>query len=169
MQPIRLLVPLALALAALAAPARAQGTPADSSHDAAVRRLMEVSRVREMTEQIGETMLKTQLEQLPQIAPFASILRDFYREQLGWATLEPEYTRLYREAFTETEVREITAFYETPLGQRILDKTPALMQKASEMTTRRVQAAMPQLIQRLQAAMQEGGAPTPDASQASKP
>ena len=76
---------------------------------------------------------------------------------------------MYREVFTEPEVLEMIAFYETPLGQRILEQTPVLMQKANELTTRCLQAAMPRLIQRLQAAMQEEGDPIPHTPQAAKP
>jgi hypothetical protein len=95
---------------------------------------------------------------MPQLAPFANVLQDFYREQMSWSALEPEYTRVYLELFTEPEVRELVAFYQSPLGQKMLAKMPLLMAKSSELATRRIQAAMPQLMQRLQAAMQNPGA-----------
>ena len=37
--------------------------------------------------------------------------------RMDWAVLEPDFTRVYLELFTEPEVRELIAFYETPLGQ----------------------------------------------------
>jgi hypothetical protein len=92
---------------------------------------------------------------MPQLAPYQSILADFYHEQLSWSVLEPEYTRLYQEVFTEAELREMIAFYQTPLGQKMLARMPTLMTKSNELASRRIQAAMPQLMQRLQAAMQE--------------
>lgn len=160
----RLLPLVALTLAVAATPAAAQQPAADASHRASVQQLMTVMRVREMTEGNIENMLGAQLRQMPQLAPYAGILRDFYREQMDWKVLEPEFTRVYLEVFSEPEVRELIGFYQTPLGQKLLTRMPALMAKSNELASRRVQAAMPQLMERLQAAMQGGGVPKADAT-----
>lgn len=160
----RLLPLVALTLAVAATPATAQQPAADAAHRASVQQLMTVMRVREMTEGNIENMLGAQLRQMPQLAPYAGILRDFYREQMDWKVLEPEFTRVYLEVFSEPEVRELIGFYQTPLGQKLLTRMPALMAKSNELASRRVQAAMPQLMERLQAAMQGGGVPKADAT-----
>ena len=160
----RLLAPLALTLVVATRPATAQQPAGDATHRAAVQRLMEVTRVRELLEGGIEGTLATQLRQMPQLAPHVGLLRDFYREQMDWKVLEPEYTRVYLEVFTEPEVRDLIAFYQTPLGQKMLTKMPLLMAKSNELATRRIQAAMPQLMQRLMEAMQGGGATRPDST-----
>ena len=160
----RLLPLVALTLAVAATPAGAQQPAADAAHRASVQQLMTVMRVREMTEGNIENMLAAQLRQMPQLAPYAGILRDFYREQMDWKVLEPEFTRVYLEVFSEPEVRELIGFYQTPLGQKLLTRMPALMAKSNELSTRRIQAAMPQLMERLQAAMQGGGVPKADST-----
>jgi hypothetical protein len=152
---------------AVAAPA--QETTVTAAHRAAVQRLMAVTRVREMTEGNSEAMLSAQIRQMPQLGPFAGILRDFYREQMNWAVLEPEFTRLYLEVFSEAELRDLTRFYESPLGRTLLDKMPLLMAKSQEVTARRVQAAMPQLTQRILTAMQEQAGARPDSVRPVKP
>jgi uncharacterized protein len=180
MRPSRVVALLA-ALLVGAPSARAQAPTAPSaaapapeaavsaSHRAAVQRLMAVTRVREMTEGNSEAMLAAQLRQMPQLGPFAGILRDFYREQMNWAVLEPEFTRLYVEVFSEAELRDLTRFYESPLGRTLLDKMPLLMAKSQELTARRMQAAMPQLTQRIMAAMQEQAGTRPDSARTGKP
>jgi hypothetical protein len=157
---------LAIVLAALARPLFAQDTSA--THREAVRQLMTVTHVQELTEQSVDAMMKGQLQAMPQLAPFASILETFYREQMAWTTLEPEYTQLYLEVFTEAEIREMIAFYQTPLGQKLLTKMPVLMTKSNELMSRRLQTAMPQLMQRLQAAM-EKRPPSSDTSRTRTP
>ena len=142
---------------------------ATATHRAAVQRLMAVSRVRELTEQSTETMLAGQLKQMPQLGPVAGVLRDFYREQLSWTVLEPEFTRLYLEVFSEAEVHDLVRFYESPAGKTLLAKMPVLMARSQEVSTRRMQAAMPQLMQRLQAAMQESTVAPSDTARAGKP
>ena len=160
-----LLAPIALTLAVATHPAAAQQpATADATHRAAIQRLMAVTRVREMTEGNIESVLAAQLRQAPQLAPHAGLLRDFYREQMDWKVLEPEYTRIYLEVFTEPEVRELIVFYETPLGQTMLTKLPLLMAKSNEFAARRIQAAMPQLMQRLSEAMRGGVVPKSDST-----
>src|SRR5438105_4877279 len=99
----RLSLVLPLVFVTSAALARAQASSNDASHRAAVKQLMEVTRVRQMTDASMETMLNAQLQQMPQIAPFQNVLRDFYKEQLSWAVLEPELTNVYLEVFSEQE------------------------------------------------------------------
>jgi len=152
MRPFRLAFALLLAVVALSRPALAQ--EGGATHRDAVKQLLAVSHIREIMNQTIDAMLKQQVQESPQLVPYEKILSDFYREVLDWNTLEPEYTRLYMEVFTESEVREMTTFYQTPLGQKLLTKTPLLMTKSNELATRRVQAAMPQLMQRLQTAME---------------
>jgi hypothetical protein len=168
----RLAVPalLALALAGpLAGPVAAQGSAATATpgHRAAVQRLLEVTRMRTMMEQTAESMLRAQLQQTPQLGPYAEVLREFYREQTDWRVLEPEFTRLYLEVFTEGELRELIAFYEAPIGQKMLEKMPALMVRSQQMVMARLQTAMPRLMERLQAA--SPGATPPDTTKARRP
>jgi uncharacterized protein len=99
------------------------------------------------------------------------LLREFYREQTDWRVLEPEFTRLYLEVFTEGELRELIAFYEAPIGQKMLEKMPALMMRSQQMVMTRLQTAMPRLMERLQAASQAAtpGATPPDTAKVRKP
>lgn len=168
---MRVVHAIALAACIFMAPAleaQTQKTAGDSAARAAVKQLMEVSRVREMTEQTADVMLKSQLEQMPQLGPYANILRDFYREQLGWAVLEPDLTQVYLEVFSESELRELIAFYQSPLGKKMLDKMPVLLAKSNELTSKRMQAAMPKLMERLEAAVQSGMT-RPDSTKPKKP
>lgn len=150
-----------LAVARAAGQAPSSGPTASPSHRAAVVRLIEVTQARALMEQLSSAMLDAQLKQTPALAPVASVLRDFYREQLGWAVLEPELTRLYLDVFSEAEVRDLVAFYESPVGRKLVAKTPEVMARLNELSTRRVQAAMPQLMQRVQAALAAQGASGP--------
>jgi len=157
MNPMRSLIaaPLVLMLCA-AAPLHAQagGSP---THREAVKRFLEVTNVRQTLEQGIELMLKSQATQAPQMGAYTKVMRDFYNEHMSWAVMEPDYTRVYLETFTEPELRELIKFYESPAGRTLVAKTPLVTAKTSELTTQRLQGLMPELMKRLQAAM--GGAP----------
>jgi len=150
--------------------------PVTASHRAAVQRLLEVTRARELSARTSDAIIDSQLQQMPQLAPYASVLRDFYHEQTSWSVVEPELTQLYSEVFTEPEIRELTAFYQTSLGQKMLTKLPMVMTRSNQLTSARLQAAMPKLMARLQAAMQgsapgamPGTAPGADSGRAAPP
>jgi uncharacterized protein len=132
------------------------------SHRAVVQRLMEVSRVRETSEQSTESIIAMQAKQMP---PGASQMRkvfeDFLREHMNWKVLEPEYVRVYLETFSESEANDLVVFYQTPVGKLLLAKTPILMTKSQEMSQALVQRTMPEMMKRMQAAVE---ARTPDTS-----
>jgi hypothetical protein len=46
------------------------------------------------------------------------------------AALIEEIAALYARTFTGDEMRQVTAFYRTPIGQKFLDQMPALMQES---------------------------------------
>ena len=41
---------------------------------------------------------------------------------LSWNKLEPEYTKIYEDAYTEQQIDDILAFYKSPTGQVMVEK-----------------------------------------------
>jgi uncharacterized protein len=152
MRIFRAALPIVLTVVAVSRPALAQDTSA--THREAVKQLMAVTHLREVTAQSMDAVLKAQMEQMPQLKAYEGIMKDFIREQMSWSILEPELTRIYLEVFTEKELRDIVGIYQTPAGKMMLAKMPVLLAKSNEFTQRRLQAGLPVLMQRLQAAMQ---------------
>lgn len=71
--------------------------------------------------------------------------RKMIHESLGWETLKPEYIRIYRETFTEEELQDLTAFYESPTGRMLIQKTPQLENKMGAVMDQRMKAMMERL------------------------
>lgn len=63
------------------------------------------------------------------ISRMKSKMVEVLQQELRWEKLEPMSVRLYKESFTEDEVRGMLAFYKTPAGQAVINKMPLLMQK----------------------------------------
>ena len=58
--------------------------------------------------------------------------REEFKKELK-ASLQGLYVKLakiYREEFTEAELDEILAFYDTPVGKKMVETTPKVMEKA---------------------------------------
>jgi hypothetical protein len=73
------------------------------------------------------------------------------REELSWERMKPDLVRAYSETFSEAEVLGIVAFYETPAGQALVNKTPQLTQKSMALAQER----MKELIPRMKAAAEK--------------
>jgi len=134
----RILLAALLALLATAGPAVAQ-QPAD---DARIDRLIEISRTRQTLDAMLPQIEASQRQMAAQMAGdreldaaqqqrLDRILEGSaaaIRKAMAWENLAPMYRDIYRQTFTGEDIDAIIAFYETPTGQRMLDKMPELMQ-----------------------------------------
>ncbi|MCD9085510.1 DUF2059 domain-containing protein [Stenotrophomonas sp. SY1] len=132
----RLLLAAALCAAtltpALAAP------PTDSD----INRLLAASRAQSMLDAMLPQMEAMQQQQFAKLAQDSSLsaaqkervqriqqrTSQTLREALSWSQLRPMYVDLYKQSFSKEDVLAMAEFYESPAGQSLLDKTPALMQ-----------------------------------------
>ena len=64
----------------------------------------------------------------------------------SWEVMKPDLVQVYREFFTEADMRAMIEFYETDFGRRMMAKMPALMARTSELSARRVQEHFPELM-----------------------
>ena len=87
--------------------------------------------------------------------------RDTIRKELGYATLKDEFAKDYAEAFTEAELKEITAFYSSPAGQKFVEKQPAVTEKVSRVSQQKMQTVMPGVLQKLREVAQKNLPPPP--------
>lgn len=143
---------MVLALALFAAPAAAQPEPS-ASEVAAVRELLEVSRTRENFIRAMELGMEQggMGEMTPQIR---AVLSEFMDEHFRYDEMEPDFIRMYTDMYTEEEIRGLSAFYRTPLGQRMIETLPEISATSQRIVMERLQSAMPELIRRMTEAMQ---------------
>ena len=86
-----------------------------------------------------------------------AVVTQWAEEVLAWDNIRDPMMKIYMEEFTEEELREITRFYQTPVGQKVLEKMPVLMQKGvkvgmelAELHQERLQEDIAAVIERLQ-------------------
>ncbi|MDH5833341.1 DUF2059 domain-containing protein [Luteimonas sp. M1R5S59] len=79
------------------------------------------------------------------------------RQALAWENLEPIYRDIYRRTFSAEDIDAIIAFYETPAGQRMIEKMPALMQHTMDAMQRLVVPMLEQLQREIAAEVSAGG------------
>ena len=69
---------------------------------------------------------------------------------IGWKAMEPDMVNLYASTYDEHEIDGLIAFYKSPVGQTMLDKTPELNAKSVQFTKQRAQTLQPQLRELMQ-------------------
>jgi hypothetical protein len=145
----RLLMILALVLAAAPAAAQPEPTPGEV---AAVRELLEVSHTRDNF--IRGMELGMEQGGMGEMTPeIRAVLREFMDEHFRYEDMEPDFVRMYADAFTEEEIRGLVAFYRTPLGQRMVQTLPEITAASQRIVMERLQSAMPELMQAMMEAM----------------
>jgi hypothetical protein len=86
---------------------------------------------------------------------------------IGWDKLKPEMVKLYTSNFTEQELKDLVKFYQSPLGQKIVQKMPQVTEQSAELTQTHLQEAAP-VVNKLLADMTAEIAPAKPAEPAKK-
>lgn len=60
---------------------------------------------------------------------YFKVIKQFVDKYCGWDVLKTHIVKLYAEAYTLNELKELTAFYKTPLGQKLASQQMQLSQQ----------------------------------------
>ena len=123
------------------APARAD----EASHRKAVEALFGLMEMDSLLSQSVDKMLEMQVQQNPALVPYQAKMKAFLNKYMSWASLKDDMAKLYMAEFSESELNELTKFYQTPLGKKTVQKMPALMARGAEIGQKRVQEHLPEL------------------------
>ncbi|SRR5581483_557162 len=148
----KLFLTVTLLIAAACAPLRADDT---AQRTAAVEDLLTTMHANEMMTNIlarqREAMSKMASSFMPKDTPpeaakkfqeeFPKMMDTVYK-QLTWESLKPDMVQIYSDVFTLDEIKGLSDFYKTPLGQALLKKTPEISARSMQMMQKRMPAIM---------------------------
>ena len=159
---------LLLAGAAASAQQVAPGTApaaAMDSHEAAARELIQLVDLKKTALSGGMAMFDAQMQANPKMARYADVMRSWVTKVFQEMDMEGAVVQLYKENFSEAELRDIIAFYRTPTGRKALTKMPELMQKGMAIGMERAQAHLGELREMIAQRDKELGEEKPGAGQ----
>ncbi len=90
-------------------------------------------------------------------AELKQIFRTWFNEDIDRAKIINEVKALYSESFTDDELKAVTEFYQTPVGQKFLEKSPQLMQSGAQIGMQEAQSKQTQLMERVQPFLEKHG------------
>jgi hypothetical protein len=120
-----------------------ESTP-ETHHDAALQLLSEAGTEGAMTT-MTDVMLKQQLEANPTIKPYEAVMRTFFQKYVSFAAIREDLAKLYMERFTELQLRQMLAFYQTPTGRIAVKELPKVIEAGAQLGKQRVEEHISEL------------------------
>ncbi|HEY2292664.1 MAG TPA: DUF2059 domain-containing protein [Thermoanaerobaculia bacterium] len=141
-------------LLSLAGMALGQGPAPASSHEQAARELYRLLGGEKLAQAGAEAMMGV-IRGNPDLAPYEDVFRAWYKKVFADGNLEPEMVKIYMGAFTEDELRQMTAFYRSPVGQKSLAKMPEVLKQGADVGIKLGQQHIGELQEMIEAAKKE--------------
>ena len=111
----------------------------EASHQAAVKRLFELTAMQQKIEESVDSVLSLQLAQNPALRDHETVVREFLERHIGWYSLEDALTDMYLQEFTEQELNDMNTFYDSPAGHKVIERLPVLVQMRNQLASKRLQ------------------------------
>lgn len=102
-------------------------------------------------DQTIEQVLQVQLKNKPQLVPYKDVMLEFLTKHMNYKSIKPDLVNIYASEFTAAELKELNAFYSTPTGKKIIEKTPELTARGAEIGSQKIKDNLPELRQMIKA------------------
>ena len=109
-----------------------------ASHRAAAREFLIAKGMPEMLESQCRLMVDKQIAAQPELAEHRDKLLEFYRGAFGFEALKDDLAEIYAGELSETELRELIEFCNTPVGKKIAVLNVKLVPALAELFERKV-------------------------------
>ena len=140
-------------LVALASPVVAQQDSTRTfapSHLAAAREFMQLLRIEELSTQAATMAIDQQISMNPAASQYRETMISWVKDLFVSEEAKTAFAQIYASTFSEADLRALSAFYRTPLGQRLAAAQPILTQRGAQAGERLAEAHQAELMQRLE-------------------
>jgi hypothetical protein len=121
-------------------PAVTPNAASAAASSAAALELFKAMKLQDSLQDTTAAMIDSEVSRNPGLTPYREVMLQWLRKYMTWDAMLPELTKMYTETFTDAELKEMTAFYGSPAGQKSLTKIPELMQRTAMIGARLGQA-----------------------------
>lgn len=100
-------------------------------------------------------------EQTGEIKKAEDEARDTIRKELGYDAIKEEFVKAYAETFNEQELKDLTTFYSSPVGQKLVGEQSQITEKVGRVAQQKMGTVMPGVVQKLREVVQKNLPPPP--------
>ena len=65
--------------------------------------------------------------------------------EMSWAQMREDYVQIYLDNFSEAELRELMAFYTSPIGRKLAERTPQLVRASVGVAEKHLERLLPKV------------------------
>lgn len=130
----------------------------DASHREAAARILEITKANTAMEAGFRAMVEPLVAAMRQRGmPEAATqeVRDafnqWFSDEIKLEDIKPKIVDVYVKEFSEAELKELYAFYQTPTGQKAIEKLPVVLAQGTRIGTEYAQSKQPALQVKLKA------------------
>jgi|AntRauTorcE11897_2_1112592.scaffolds.fasta_scaffold27034_2 hypothetical protein len=127
----------------------------EDSHMQAVNELVDVMHMEQQMNESAERMFEMQAKQMPQIKQYEDVMMEFFNKYITWEKIGDQVKQVYKNNFSEQQLRELIDFMETDTGQAFAKKSPTVMQEVASISQGIVMEHQQELTQKMMEAMQD--------------
>jgi uncharacterized protein len=120
------------------------------SHRSAVKQLLRIMNVEKTIIQATDIIFDNFSRNTPNFSQNEDLIRKYFSKYFTYDALEDEYVDIYCAEFTEEEIINLSEFYSTDLGKKLIIKLPVLLTKSSELGEKTVKEFLPALIKEIE-------------------
>jgi len=120
--------------------------------EAAVEYLV-ASGVPQMLKRSFDALLEAQLRATPELEKVRPELTKFFADTFSFEAMRDDLAAIYLKYYTEKELKELTAFYRTPIGRKKAKVDGAISPELSALIQRKTEEKIPELQKTLQKLM----------------
>ena len=103
------------------------------------------TQIRIVLQRSSNQMLEMQMNQSPSLAPYKDVITKFFERYISYESLKPEMARMYAEAYTLAELKELNAFYSSKVGKKTLDLQTRLAARGEQIAAAKVKNNLDEL------------------------
>ncbi|MGA9263898.1 MAG: DUF2059 domain-containing protein [Desulfobacterales bacterium] len=125
------------------------------THRQAAEEVLRLTKVDKMLGPLVDQIQQVQIQQLQQMnlsreaysaaQRYLQRINDLVAREMQWQEIKNDYIGLYTDAFTEQELHQLIQFYSTPLGCKVVDKMPVLMEQSMQLGQKKMMNIMPEI------------------------
>ena len=136
MKVIKILLLVAVLIGTCSLGAAAQ----DDTYRVAVEKLLLLTKQDQLVDQMFQQFQEVQMQQLQQmnvsqaqypiVEKYLGKIYELMKTEMSWDIIKDDYIQIYMSVYTEEEIKGLVAFYESPIGQKTIEKMPLLAQQS---------------------------------------
>ena len=111
----------------------------------AAKKLLEEMGLKKVYENAVNNSTKRLVNANPAFEKIKDKIKAFYEKNIGWDVMKEDLAKLYAKYFSKKELEDITAFYKTPTGKKVLSKMGQLTYEGQMLTRKRLEPHLNEL------------------------